>query len=169
MIRANDRAELTGDHESHGDTEYRYTIKGVGAGALIVVSERSKSHDDVWDWLEEGEPICLAEFIDKHIDPKWCRDDAYDYKPFSLVKTGWHNLHTALDIIEERRNLTSALPTLRLWTEKGTMTSEDSNWKNVAARVEAIARPFHLDDVLQEVDRLRKQAAVSSVTTTANW
>jgi len=36
MIRANDDAELTENHELHGDTEYRYTVTGSGAGAAIL-------------------------------------------------------------------------------------------------------------------------------------
>jgi len=38
FIRANEQAEMTQDHDSHADTDYRYTI----AGTYIIAEERVK-------------------------------------------------------------------------------------------------------------------------------
>jgi len=38
MIRANDGAELTENHELHGDTEFRYTVLGAGPGAAQALA-----------------------------------------------------------------------------------------------------------------------------------
>jgi len=38
FIRANKKAEMTQDHDSHADTDYRYTIKG----SYIIAEERVK-------------------------------------------------------------------------------------------------------------------------------
>lgn len=40
FIRANEKAEMTSSHETHGDTDYRYTIEG---GRLTVQGRAGKS------------------------------------------------------------------------------------------------------------------------------
>jgi hypothetical protein len=58
FIRANDLAEFTGDHESHGDTEFRYTVNN----HEIKADARDMSTDK-WRTIYNGS---LAEFINKH-------------------------------------------------------------------------------------------------------
>ena len=56
MIRANDRAELTHSHESHGDTEYRYTI----AGDMLTAA---KGYGENWVNIYYG---TVLDFVKKH-------------------------------------------------------------------------------------------------------
>lgn len=60
FIRANERAELTESHEAHGDTEYRYTLRGT----FLTASHRRLSDDSrAFVGFFAGE---LVEFINKY-------------------------------------------------------------------------------------------------------
>lgn len=60
FLRANDRAEFTGSHETHGDTEYRYTVK---RDSVTVES----GYGDEWSVIYSGD---LAEFIKANGGPE---------------------------------------------------------------------------------------------------
>jgi len=53
FIRANKKAEMTQDHDSHADTDYRYTIKGSYIIAEERVTDRFKTfwEGDIEDFL----------------------------------------------------------------------------------------------------------------------
>jgi len=53
FIRANEQAEMTQDHDSHADTDYRYTIKGNYIIAEERVKDRFKTfwEGDIEDFL----------------------------------------------------------------------------------------------------------------------
>jgi len=53
FIRANEQAEMTQDHDSHADTDYRYTIKGSYIIAEERVTDRFKTfwEGDIEDFL----------------------------------------------------------------------------------------------------------------------
>ena len=53
FIRANKHAEMTQDHDSHADTDYRYTIKGSYIIAEERVTDRFKTfwEGDIVDFL----------------------------------------------------------------------------------------------------------------------
>jgi hypothetical protein len=56
FLRANDRAEFTGSHETHGDTEYRYTVRLYA----VVVEARKFYGEESWSVIYTGP---LADFI----------------------------------------------------------------------------------------------------------
>lgn len=60
FLRANERAEITGDHESHGDTEYRYTLTG---DQLTAWERRWNGDTPTWRVIFEGP---LVAFINKY-------------------------------------------------------------------------------------------------------
>ena len=53
FIRANEQAEMTQDHDSHADTDYRYTIAGTYIIAEERVTDRFKTfwEGDIEDFL----------------------------------------------------------------------------------------------------------------------
>jgi hypothetical protein len=59
FIRANETAQMTESHEIHGDTQFRYTIKG-----LHIRAEERVNFTDQWSTIYNG---CINSFI-------------YDYK-----------------------------------------------------------------------------------------
>ena len=58
FYRANERAEFTGGHEAHGDTEYRYTLDGTALTAW-----KRYEFTDRWDVFYAGE---YHEFINRY-------------------------------------------------------------------------------------------------------
>lgn len=68
FIRANDRAELTPSHDSHGDTEYRYTVKVTGDERFgdpdyqLTAESRSFS-DNRWETFYQGS---VDDFINQY-------------------------------------------------------------------------------------------------------
>lgn len=55
FLRANERAELTRDHEAHGDTDYRYTLDG-----MFLTAEQRRQDIDGWRGWFAGD---LLDFI----------------------------------------------------------------------------------------------------------
>lgn len=62
FIRANDSAEITGGHDAHGDTEYRYTID-LETGCIEVWQRRWVGEVAEWRLYSAGP---LVDFINKH-------------------------------------------------------------------------------------------------------
>jgi hypothetical protein len=60
FIRGNENAEITRDHELHGDTEYRYTIRD---GFLTASKYEFDGESGKWAGFYFG---LLCDFIDKH-------------------------------------------------------------------------------------------------------
>ncbi len=60
MLRANRWAELTGSHDSHDDTEYRYTIRGGEDGPGATILAEKVDGNDNWTIFFTGS---LGEFI----------------------------------------------------------------------------------------------------------
>ena len=58
FIKANDRAEITGSHEAHGDTEYRYDFIAAAPhgtfnlDSTVIVSKRIGFWGDAARWSE---------------------------------------------------------------------------------------------------------------------
>jgi hypothetical protein len=60
FLRANDRAEITSDHDAHGDTEYRYTLTDE---RLTAWERRWNGDTPVWRVIFEGP---LIDFVNKY-------------------------------------------------------------------------------------------------------
>lgn len=115
FIRQNDRAELTADHEQHGDTDYRYTLSRPvaeehGPDVLTVRSRLYVEGADPWKVVFHGQ---LVEFLKEQAarieDPaatewpsalqsrRWC---AYG----STVTSVEHLTAAALDKMQQARH-----------------------------------------------------------------
>lgn len=120
FIRANAGASITGTHDTHGDTEYRYTVTGDGPCAMVKVEHHN--YDDEWIHVAF---TTLTEFIDRN------KELIEDYKPFKLVEcsysTQWHNATT---MQAELNDPYSCLNSLRVWTNK-----DSANYKSAQAQL----------------------------------
>lgn len=65
FIRANNRAELTKSHESHGDTEYHYTVKTSGGKKTVSMYKRVRI-DGRSAWVTDIHSMPIDEFIAKY-------------------------------------------------------------------------------------------------------
>jgi hypothetical protein len=63
FLWANERAELTDEHEAHGDTEYRYDIEKRVDGWFVAAYKRKSYDSDVFE-IEWSGPI--ANFVSQH-------------------------------------------------------------------------------------------------------
>ena len=70
FIAANSRAEITRSHETHGDTEYRYTIdrKFVQVQKRIMNFSEERGFDNYWQTIFSGS---IDEFIVRNIEGKF--------------------------------------------------------------------------------------------------
>lgn len=141
FIRANDGAELTDDHEIHGDAEYRYDIAGSGPEAFVSYKRRMYGNDQ---WGVGSAPEPLFKFIHRYGEKLFGQDEL----PYSLfrrvqvcryAKNGsMLNLHTAkLELYEERYGI---LKTLRIWSKNGHTTCH--NWQSKVEELERIVTEF---------------------------
>ena len=66
FIRANERAEVTEGHEAHGDTDYRYTLRGT----FLTAQKRGRGLYDATTWggIFAGE---YHEFINQYGRGQW--------------------------------------------------------------------------------------------------
>lgn len=119
FLRANEKAEITESHESHGDTEYRYNIIGTGYSAIVQCLERIE-----WSPMEFKE-VCtlnILDFIDKY------SAGSKDYKPFKKIKIGYserfHNEVTILRAMEE------SIACLNRWDKNPNISRKSANWEN---------------------------------------
>lgn len=153
FIRAVPRAEITASHAANGDTQYRYTVEGRGAGASIKVEGPSGAA------LYFG---TLAEFLDRN-RPAF-GTGAEEYHPFLPVvlpyskSSTWYNRPLALAEVTERKTpsgrlRSSNLATLRIWKANGHGPGS-ANFQSVSARVHTIATAFGLGEILAELQTL---------------
>jgi len=73
FIRANSRAELTESHQTHGDTEYRYTVRttqpnGDRLDNPTIVAQKRVGWGDDTDWKTFFNAT-LDEFVTKYNQP----------------------------------------------------------------------------------------------------
>jgi len=72
FIRCNEGAELTKNHATHGDTEYQYTIEGIGPEAQISAYDVRRNNfcftGPLWKFINENNQLIP------------------DFKPFKLVQ-----------------------------------------------------------------------------------
>mgnify|MGYP000510086920 CR=1 FL=1 len=140
MIRANDLAELTTDHEDHGDTEFRYDVKGWGPDAELVVSMISNNE---WKTTWTGN---LADFIHTHLQGE------PGYFPFKTVDLKYSQ--NKFNLITARQKFCegdlSILKTIKTWMKHG--MNKGANWDWWIANYCALVTAFpELKD--EEVER----------------
>jgi hypothetical protein len=63
FVRANELAEFTGSHASHGDTEYRYTVSVFDGHLQLRVDSRVSWSSEEWRCTYVGR---LVAFVNKH-------------------------------------------------------------------------------------------------------
>lgn len=146
MLRAVEYAELTTNHEDHGDTDFRYFVAGTGPTAMVRCERRCRSErGDKWDsWRMEYEGT-LADFIDRYF--RSARKSGMDgiipedYTPFRQVELSayggrpWLNQTTARARLHARLG---PLGNLRSWKGNGW----SANWESSRQEVRAIVAEF---------------------------
>lgn len=139
FIRANDRAELTESHRSHGDTDYRYTLTGCGPAAMLEAYQRSMGENVKW-MLFDSCP--LHEFITRN--SRMIREDTErDFSPFKLVKLLYREKWLNDDLARLELNAEhGALNHLRLWSQGDTVSRECANWQNCARELSILLDAF---------------------------
>lgn len=137
FIRANEHAEITKNHECHGDTEYRYEIEGYGPEAIVTCKqgygdESDGSYHKPWI-VVASEP--LHSFINSRT--KYIQD----YKPFKLV-TSHYGHQRWLNSVTAQREIDGdhgCLSHLRAW--KGRFEGQ-GNWRSVVADLQILIAAF---------------------------
>ena len=139
FIRANESAELTGGHDSHGDTEYKYDVTGSGPEAQIVAYKRAWSVAD--DEREEWRVVytgTLADFCANHREgiDSW----GGGFEPFKQVNFDYRmalmNLTTARQYLGDE---CGPLSHLRAW--KGKFEGQ-GNWNGQIERLQKVLAVF---------------------------
>jgi hypothetical protein len=149
FLRGNEDAEITGGHEDHGDTEFRYTVR---AGSLSEDRRTIEVRCDSARWISggfakewgRGPWRSLVDFFKEHEATlmEWLGDD---YSPMVHVAgaygvVGWMTAKEAEARIEE------LLRTLGLWTVKGPLSETHSNANSVREEIgrlrDALALPW---------------------------
>lgn len=85
MIRGNEKASITGGHDYHGDTEYRYTITGPH---LSVEQEQEREGRYKWVMVWCGDWV---EFINENLPHDWVTRATHGRNAERLVRCdiGW--------------------------------------------------------------------------------
>lgn len=138
FIRANDRADITANHELHSDTDYRYDIEWSGTDTTVKWYKRNPSADCRDDGYVYQGHAPLAEFVNQHT--------AYidGFEPFKLVKlrygqNEWLNTTTA----QQQLNCDyGPIHHLRIWNEHGSMTRTAGNWMSCVEEAKAVLAEF---------------------------
>ena len=143
FIRANEHAELTHSHGSHGDTEYQYDIAGNGVESELVARSRNWSNDQ-WHTKYVG---CVREFIDSN------HELIEEYQPFKRVTWYGYERWLTLSLANTLVNgdgLEGQLQTLRVWQKNGRDTG--ANWSHAIKSLRAVIDAFPE----LETDEIRK-------------
>ena len=123
FLRANDRAEFTSGHNTHSDTEYRYTIHD---DQDISVWNTCFDYDE-WKLIEK---VSLKTFIKMYTDI----DIVQDLNPITNLPSGrWRTYEDHLAYVEEKRDA------LSLYKQKFPERTENiSSMKAEIERLQAI-------------------------------
>ena len=65
FIRINPKTEITSSHESHGDTQFQYSILFIGRGEARILARERIGFSEDWVTAFYGS---LQEFIDHHYE-----------------------------------------------------------------------------------------------------
>jgi hypothetical protein len=148
FIRTNSKAEITADHEYHGDTDYRYTVHGDGPDAEILVYQCCWDDDDkrvqpvqifsgrLWDFMHENS---------KHIE---------NYEPFRRIKAQYADKMLLMNLTMAQQSLNNEFGTLhhlRAWDHNPNLSNSSANWQGAAKRLKTIMRVFP-ELVTDEID-----------------
>lgn len=141
FIRSNEHAEITKNHDCHGDTEYRYEIEGHGPEAEVICYERQfpngydyKKADNQESWVGIAVQK-LHEFISERT--KYIKD----YRPFKEV-TGYWGHKRWLNSVTAQREINGdhgCLHHLRAW--KGRFEGQ-GNWQSQIAELQILINAF---------------------------
>ena len=120
MIRGNDRAEITRNHDQHGDTDYRYTIDG--HNLLAEHFER----DETWKTVFDGDWV---DFINTHVPKSGWVEDFRELKRLDIDfrKGVVHTPKTLQAEIDKDTRLLGA------WAANG--NAKGGNWDMLIKRV----------------------------------
>lgn len=135
FIRANEMAEITKSHEWHGDTDYRYVIKGYGPKAKIKCFDVSNN----WDTGDKVIKLVFDGYVCDFIESN--KDMIDNYHSFIEVPTKYGpNKLMNLEVAEKYLNSEfGPLSNLRSW--KGRMEGS-SNWESCVYDVSNMVKVF---------------------------
>lgn len=130
FIRANPEAELTGSHETHGDTEFRYTIDGDRWEDAGIKAE--KRYGKEWVAFYVGS---VVGFLEKY--PKMLEG-------FDAFKTVTLRYSRALKLNTEtaRPFLASAYGHLEIWSKNPALSRTSANWQSCEEDTRTIVAAF---------------------------
>lgn len=130
MIRGNERAEVTGSHETHGDTEYRYTINGNTMTAQSL-GPYIEGQPDKWATFFSGDWV---DFITRYIDPEWVDS----YEPIKRVDVKYRSgLPMTPSMIKSE--LSSDIALLGSWSIGAYAdTPESANMRSLKERIQTL-------------------------------
>lgn len=153
FIRANDGAELTRNHECHGDTEFKYDLDKCGDKLFLTAYESDWGGSDrVWKSIFAG---TLYSFLDSHKDFISKYDIEYDsFRPVKLpYAIQWMNKYTAkLHLYKPYGPISS----LNAWKGK---FEGSANWNHQIDHLNAIISEFPCL-VDEEISKLLHDGAV---------
>jgi hypothetical protein len=132
FLRANGLAEFTGGHDTHGDSEHQYTVKGEDAGAKLTVYS---GYGKTWNVSFSG---TLAAFLAKH-------PDMIDgFSPFKKVKTGYREMWLNTPLAQARLN--ERVATLTIWAKNAHGRNEspinEGNWRSMVKEAAQLFMAF---------------------------
>lgn len=121
FIRANERAQITREHNVHGDTEYRYTFNEDQLTAR-------RGYGDNWSVFFTGP---WWEFIDQYQSEDYPIDNYEPIKPAAVSEYSDHTRPFTKSQLEAQRD--DSLRLLGIWSVNG--HSESANYRNLVQRI----------------------------------
>lgn len=115
FIRSNDLAEFTLSHESHGDTEYRYTLSD--KGELTALARNGFS--DNWHQFYKG---IWYEFVNKYISDK---EKLYAFKISEIS-----NENLVMTLTEAKKYIDDKIEEIKVALSKGWNVSSLEKYTN---------------------------------------
>lgn len=123
FIRCNEGAELTKDHQQHGDTEYTYTVEGNGPEAIINVYDKRRNNflftGPLWKFINENSRLIL------------------DFKPIKLVQLQYSQALLNEEMAEKM--LQQPLHHLQCWEGKH---EGSANWNSCVQDIRVLVQAF---------------------------
>ncbi len=130
FLRANEGAELTGSHESHGDTEYRYTVTADPAGAVLKQEHRSHGWGDdvreVWTLEYSGPVVAFVERFSTH--------------RFLRIPRAYSSHVEIVTAEQAKAQLNDKYRLLGMWTRKEPLSLEHGNASGVRSEIAALEK-----------------------------
>lgn len=140
FVRANQNAEFTSSHETHGDTDYRYTLDGT-----FLRAEKRNTEDGKWRGIFAGE---LVDFVQLHSGAKFMH---------------WYGQFMLEDAAKEQ--LTAKLLQVDHWLDRGATGNAGSAateaWKFCQAVIKRFGRIEATEDAEKRIAAADRKLCVA--------